>query len=143
MNMKKWLLFPISLFLLGIIFLAYGMLSGEVTVGLVVFIPFVMSTGIFGFLGIMSLFLSMLSLFFVISLYPPHYVQSPSETSYDQEKESINQVSGKKIHTGGVIFIGPIPIVFGSNQKITKYMLLASIIILFLFVLYASLLLNE
>ncbi len=139
--MNKWLFLPISLFFLGILFLGYGLFIGEVTVGLIVFIPFVMSTGLLSFLGIICLFLGMLTFFFVASSLPWQKYQRPQDWQY--EADSMQQSVEKNVETGGVIFIGPIPIVFGSNKKITKYMIIASIIILFFIVLYASLLLNE
>jgi len=39
----------------------------------------------------------------------------------------------QKTEYGGVIFIGPIPIVFGSNKKIAKTMLIIGVIIFVLF----------
>lgn len=125
--MNKWILIPISLFLLGVFFLGYGLFIGEVTIGLVVFIPFILSNGLFGFLGISCLFLSMLSIFFILPLsvsnHKPQYHQSGFEN------ETFDSVS-KKSKIGGVVFLGPIPIVFGSDKKVTKSMILVSIIIL-------------
>lgn len=140
--MNKGLFLPISLFVIGIIFLGYGILIDEVQVGLIVFIPFVISSGVFGFLGISCIFLSMISLFFVLSKLS--WDQSQRETqSRDYETEMMRPSSEKKVQTGGVIFIGPIPIIFGSNKKITRYMIIVSIIIFILIIIYASLLLNE
>jgi len=44
-----------------------------------------------------------------------------------EEKEE--EGKEQKTEYGGVIFIGPIPIVFGSNKKIAKTMLIIGIVI--------------
>jgi len=140
-KMNKLFLIPLSLFFLGCVFVGYGIVIGEVSVGFAVFIPFIISTGLFGFFGIICIFLSMLSFFLVVSALSSNQYFQQSERDY--ESRTIHHSSDKKINAGGVIFIGPIPIIFGSNQKITRYMIIASIIILILIILYASLLLNE
>ena len=43
----------------------------------------------------------------------------------------------QKTEYGGVIFIGPIPIVFGSNKKIAKTMLIIGVIIFVIFFVLA------
>jgi uncharacterized protein (TIGR00304 family) len=138
--MNKWLFLPISFFVLGLIFLVYGLLIDEVSVGIAVFIPFVMSDGLFGFFGIMCMFFSMISLFLIL---PKLSLGFYTGSEADYEIKDLKSSSERKARIGGVIFLGPIPFIFGSNKKITKYMILASIIILILILLYASLLLNE
>ncbi|QIW25023.1 DUF131 domain-containing protein [Sulfolobus sp. S-194] len=44
-------------------------------------------------------------------------------------EEEENKQGEQRSEYGGVIFIGPIPIVFGSNKKIAKTMLILGIII--------------
>ncbi|MCY0860414.1 MAG: DUF131 domain-containing protein [Sulfolobaceae archaeon] len=52
------------------------------------------------------------------------------------EKNSSN-TQENKTQAGGIIFIGPIPIVFGSSKEITKWMLIIALIIaIILIVLY-------
>lgn len=115
------MILPLSLFVFGSIFLGYGLYIGEITVGLIVFIPFITSNGFYGFLGISCFFLSMLSLFFILPKIQQNIFHEPQ---FD------DQTSTHTSKMRGVIFIGPIPIVFGSNKKITKTMILVSIIIL-------------
>ncbi len=47
-----------------------------------------------------------------------------------EDKSSKGEVEG-----GGVIFIGPLPIVFGSNKRIAKWMVIAAILITIVLVL--------
>ncbi|AGJ61568.1 TIGR00304 family membrane protein [Saccharolobus islandicus] len=42
----------------------------------------------------------------------------------------------QKTHVGGVIFIGPIPIVFGSSKGIAKWMLIVAVILVILMVIF-------
>ena len=46
-----------------------------------------------------------------------------------RKKSEENEEREQKTEYGGVIFIGPIPIVFGSNKKIAKTMLIVGIVI--------------
>ncbi|BBG25373.1 TIGR00304 family membrane protein [Sulfuracidifex tepidarius] len=50
-----------------------------------------------------------------------------STTRENSEREEEEQE--RKSEFGGVIFIGPIPIVFGSSKRISKWMIVAAIII--------------
>lgn len=57
-------------------------------------------------------------------------------TLFELNKKSDEKTKGEeKTEFGGVIFIGPIPIVFGSNKKIAKIMLIIGIIIFVVFLL--------
>ncbi len=138
--MNKEILFSLIFFIIGLFFIGYGFLIDEVSIGLVVFFPFIIANGIVGFIGILCIIFSMLILFF----YPQFFVNN----RYHHQKEEGDYFPKeydhqKKIQSGGVIFIGPLPIVFGSNKKMTKYIIVISIIILIFYLLYASLLLNE
>ncbi|MCH4815405.1 MAG: DUF131 domain-containing protein [Saccharolobus sp.] len=42
----------------------------------------------------------------------------------------------QKTQVGGVIFIGPIPIVFGSSKGIAKWMLIVAVILFILMVIF-------
>jgi uncharacterized membrane protein len=37
--------------------------------------------------------------------------------------------SGTERRWGGVVFLGPIPVVFGSDQKVTKWMLVVGVLL--------------
>ncbi|BAB67350.1 MULTISPECIES: TIGR00304 family membrane protein [Sulfurisphaera] len=56
-----------------------------------------------------------------------------SEKRRAEEEE--NRQGEQRSEYGGVIFIGPIPIVFGSNKKIAKTMLILGIIIFIIFLI--------
>lgn len=133
---------PYCLVILGFSFLTYDIITGEVTVGFIVFFPFISSTSIFGFLGISCLFLGMITLFFII---PKIYLLNDYQTtdfSDNEMRSSINQ-SRKKMKSVGIVFLGPIPIIFGLKRTVKLYMILLCAIVLLLLLIYASLLLNK
>jgi uncharacterized protein (TIGR00304 family) len=71
------------------------------------------------FLGIIFIFIDLIK-------------QSTNKSRKDEEEKG-------DIQAGGVIFIGPIPIVFGSSREVAKWMLILAVIIaallIFLYVL--------
>lgn len=50
--------------------------------------------------------------------------------------KSSNNNNRQRTEVGGVIFIGPIPIIFGSSKNIAKWMIIVAIIIFVLLVLF-------
>ncbi|BDB98983.1 TIGR00304 family membrane protein [Saccharolobus caldissimus] len=56
---------------------------------------------------------------------------------YEALKSSNNKNNNRqRTEVGGVIFIGPIPIIFGSSKNIAKWMIIVAIIIFVLLVLF-------
>jgi uncharacterized protein (TIGR00304 family) len=56
---------------------------------------------------------------------------------YEALKSSNNKNNNtQRTEVGGVIFIGPIPIIFGSSKNIAKWMIIVAIIIFVLLVLF-------
>lgn len=117
----------------GILFILISILQGEADVALFVIIPVIYGSGIYLAIGIFLIFLSFI-LFFVFSA-----VGLKKEMSRKEKTDH----RGKKVKTeskyGGVIFIGPIPIIFGKDKSISKKMmyvgLVIAVILLFLYFL--------
>ncbi len=95
-------MFPLILFALGLLLVAASVLRGEASIALLVFIPIIYGGGWILGLGILLIISSFMSFFFIST----DVKRTKSQSRY-----------------GGVVFIGPIPIIFGSDQKITKIML--------------------
>ncbi|BFH72638.1 DUF131 domain-containing protein [Sulfurisphaera javensis] len=53
-----------------------------------------------------------------------------------QNEKEENKQNEERTEYGGVIFIGPIPIVFGSSKKIARVMLIIGVIIFVLFLIF-------
>jgi uncharacterized protein (TIGR00304 family) len=108
---------------------------------LIVFIPFIITSGLFGLLGITCICLSMVSIFFILPQQLWNQFFNQAQNRFDNK---INKSFFQKRSTmKGVIFLGPIPIVFGSDKKITLSIKIVIILILILVFSYASLFLNE
>src|SRR5574340_53090 len=105
-----------ALFVAGLASLAVGFFRGEATLSLFVVFPVVTATGGWSILGIVL----MVSGFFVFILtwsgpMEPQIATPPSEGA------AAPPPTGRR--WGGVVFLGPIPVVFGSDQKVTRWRL--------------------
>lgn len=117
----------------GIAFFVLGFLHGDVETGIFVIFPFLAGSGIYAFVGFIFIFIAILLFMFGFATYV-----RPDEFQVDyDEYQPRKKISVKG---GGVVLIGPIPIVFGSNWKIAVVlMILAIIIILVAFFAFRSL----
>ena len=129
MSMLRRLSF--MLFVAGIICFVLGVLNGEAEVGFVLIFPFIIGSGILSLLGMMFLFFGVL--LYMSGLYHHNLCGYPivgNEVSHESSKP--------KLRGGGVVLIGPIPIIFGTSWKMTIVALEITIIVLvsFYLVLY-------
>ncbi|MBX8636439.1 MAG: DUF131 domain-containing protein [Thermoplasmata archaeon] len=86
-------------------------------------------------MAVLFIFLSFV-FFFILSSY--RYVIPPANDRYDTFGSGFSPHPGDVQHPedkshggkkfGGVVFIGPIPIIFGSDRKITGYMIILAVI---------------
>ncbi len=103
-------------FIFGIIFLILGFLKGEMEGGLFIIFPFIYGTGIFSMFGVILIFISFLLYF--LSIF------SRLEIEYTDEAE-LKRMEKK---SGGIIFIGPFPIIVSSDTKFAFILLLLALI---------------
>ncbi|MCD6481112.1 MAG: DUF131 domain-containing protein [Thermoplasmata archaeon] len=118
---------PQLLFISGTILLFLAFLTGEGKGGIFIIFPFFYGSGIFSMVGILLIFLSFLSFFFSF----PH----------EMGKTEFPPTEKTEMKTGGIIFIGPIPIVFSSDEKMGR--LLVTIAILIAIFIFALLLITQ
>jgi uncharacterized protein (TIGR00304 family) len=116
--------------LLGPVLLAAGLAAlflavvrGEATLYFVVFVPVIVASGGLAFLGILLAFLGFFTTFLFWPLRPPQDQGVPGSAATPAEPPARRW--------GGVVFLGPFPIVFGSDPRMARWMLVAGI---FLFV---------
>ncbi len=114
-----------SVFLVGAVSLAVGFLYGQATLSLFVIFPVVTATGPWSILGIVLLIAGVF-LFFLTWSMP---VELPPPTGpVSAAPPSPPAPSGEKARRwGGVVFLGPVPVVFGSDQKVTQWMLILGV----------------
>ncbi len=126
----------------GIALLGYSVATGESQVHLFLIFPVFTGTGVFAFLGIVLIAVAMFVGFFsfagatlVPSGPPPKTAAPPAQAP---------QAAPPARKFGGVVFLGPIPIVFGSDARVSKWMLILGIaltvlLIAFFFLVLAGL----
>ncbi len=123
--MKKLRVLSIVLFVLGIVLIIMGGLEGELRVGFFLVFPFIVGSGLYVVVG----FLLMLCSLFLFVLGSPTRpsLNETGSASPEEHREQKRRVEG-----GGVVLVGPIPIIIGSSWKITLTLILATIILVLL-----------
>jgi uncharacterized protein (TIGR00304 family) len=134
MKRYVWLVLVIS----GIALIAYSVSLKESTLYLAVIIPIVTVSGLYGILGIVLIVLGMIYGALTFLAYGG-LVYDTEEPAPSQEKEEGTKTEPSKkegmpaktksvsSNKGAILFVGPIPIVFGSDKKVTKIMLVLAI----------------
>lgn len=123
--MNKYHILSLICFITAIILFTVGYQTGEVEGGIIVIFPFILGSGVYGFFGVILFFLTFI--FFMFGFIS-------SVDSY-REDQGISETK-TSIKGGGVVLIGPIPIVFGSNWKIALVLLVFIIIIMIISILF-------
>ena len=121
--MNKFHFLSLFSLIVGIVFFGLGFLSGNVETGVFIVFPFLAGSGIYAFLGFIFIFIAFLFFMFGFTTY----IESDEfPTKYD-EHQSQKKTS---IKGGGVILIGPVPIVICSNWKIAIVLMIIAIIVI-------------
>ena len=121
--MNKFHLLSMIFFILGFGLILMAISSGEVKGGFFVVFPFLVGTGIYASLGILLIFLAFVMLIFGI-------LESFKGEDFEIEPTEMPE---KKVEGGGVVLIGPFPIVFGTNSRIALILIVLAITLIFLF----------
>ena len=132
-----------GILLTGLVALAWAVARGEASVYLIFVVPAVVGTGPFAFLGILLVFLGFFLTFFLWTTgAPPSSIGRPAIESPEAEAIAPQETT-KARRWGGVVFLGPIPLVFGSDPQMTRMMLILGVILFFaLLLLTVALLLS-
>ncbi len=153
-DLEGWMkILPLLLLGLGILLLAMSLATGGSRIEFFIIIPFIVAEDIFSSLGILLVIVGLLSRglddagfspFPKFGRDPRQNTSSQGQQFYHVPQEGMHQDSGytgqvqpplqqapvqEKRKVGGVIFIGPIPIVFGSDAKTTKQMMVLGLVI--------------
>lgn len=132
--MNKYHVISWVFFLVGLVLLSLGFIQGELQTGIVLIFPFIAGTGIYGFFGVISFFLAFI--FFMLALNP--------RTNIDQTMGEEHRYydggypKNKRFKGGGVVFIGPIPIVFGSSWKVALLLMILAVIFIVIYVFFLN-----
>lgn len=117
-----------ALLALGAASLAIALALGEATLSLVVIFPVITATGAWAFLGILFV---VAGLFTTFLLWPARILATaPPIAEPPQDPLPAGAVPTGRSRWGGVVFLGPFPIVFGSDQRVTLLMLVIGLALL-------------
>jgi uncharacterized protein (TIGR00304 family) len=120
--MNKFHILSLICLIAGIVFFALGFLYGDVETGVFFIFPFLSGSGVYAFVGFVFIFMAILLFMFGFATY----VVGPDE--FQAEHEEYQPRKKTSVKGGGVVLIGPIPIIFGSNWKIAIILTIATII---------------
>lgn len=108
----------------------FGIATGEMQLALIIFVPVIIGSSILGVLAIGAIiagvFVGIADLFLGGAADEPHDA-IPMDGNSPQARP--------KREFGGVVLIGPIPIIFGSSKKAAMYAMLLALVILILLVM--------
>jgi len=125
---------------LGIALTAYSVYIEESKLVLAVIIPLVMVSGVYGTVGIALIILGMVVdvLIFFSSGGMVYEMDEREEPAKKEEKPQARPAKkgegppvGKSMSSnkGAILFIGPIPIVFGSDRRVAKVLLILGVVL--------------
>jgi len=125
----RWLrVLGLVLLVAGVALIAASVATGQGHVFLLLVIPVYTGTGVLGFLGIFAVFLG----FFLTTLgsawrgIPAPAAPPPGSVPPADAPPSAVPSPAKY---GGVVMLGPIPIVFGSDMQVAKWMMILGLIL--------------
>ena len=113
-----------AIVLVGLLVLAVAVQRGEASVYLVIVVPIVAGSGPIAFLAILLVFVG----FFLTFLLWPSRLAAPSEQALESVQLPTDMAKAPR-RWGGVVFLGPIPLVFGSDPRMTRAILLVGVIL--------------
>ena len=105
-----------ALFVSGVALLAVGFLRGEASLSLVLVVPLITATGWTAGLGILLMVLAFVASFVT-------WPVKSHEPSPPTERGPAAPAAPRSSRWGGVVFLGPIPVVFGSDAGVSRAML--------------------
>jgi uncharacterized protein (TIGR00304 family) len=112
------------LFAAGLSLVVLSILRGEGSAGLFVCVPFFFGTGLLSSLGVLCLFSGMVLLFLGLARGAMDRAQPDEGAPPKDSGAGPGKPAGAppRPRLGGVILLGPIPIVFGSDPGISRAM---------------------
>lgn len=127
--MNKLKMAALGLIVLGIIVLAVGALNGDGEFVILLFIPVYRGTGPYALGGGLLIFLGIVvGMIYLFKTYVPAPYRGPEGGSQASKGGQGAPPMGGSKH-GGVVFVGPVPIVWGSDAKTTLYAIIIGIIV--------------
>ena len=134
MNPVRWL--GIGVFAVGVALLAVAIARGEAVLYLVLIFPVVQATGPIAFGAIAGLFAGTLLVFVSIAMGPRAVPVSPGVAAPPPDVRPGEGTTPPRTRAGGVVFLGPVPIIFGSDTQVAKWMIVVAAVLFVLLVAF-------
>jgi len=112
---------PICLLAAGLSLVVVSVANGEADVSLVVVFPVISGSGPLFLIGVALVVTGILSGFMLIAATTYSPAPGPGDSSWG------DGTGEKRSKYGGIVLIGPVPIVFGSNARIAYVMLAVAV----------------
>lgn len=109
----------------GLVVLALAVARGEASLFLVVVVPVVTGSGPLALVGILLVFAG----FFVSFLGWPARAAMPATDDLATAGQPAERPVPPSRRWGGVVFLGPLPLVFGSDPRMTRSMILVGVVL--------------
>ncbi len=120
----------LALLIAGVALVAASVAMGQGQVYLLLFIPVFVGTGAVGLLGILVVFLGLFLTSFGSAMRGvPLPIEPASQPAMAPDAPAPPAVPAPPAKFGGVVMLGPIPIVFGSDARIAKWMMVLGLIL--------------
>jgi len=119
------------LIVLGVVVLVVAFLRGEATLSLFVIFPVITATGGWAAVGVLLIIAG----FFAFFLTLPSWIGELRPAGPSREPSGLENPASPQLpqvrprRFGGVVFLGPIPIVFGSDATVAKWMLVVGVLL--------------
>jgi len=129
-TMKSRMWVPIAVFLAGVACIVVAAATGEAQVQLLIIFPLISGTSWLFILGVMLIIASFVLGFVFAAPAMTEEDQASPRTPGVRHPEDAQQEPRRKARYGGVVLIGPVPIVFGSDRNVALIMLVLAIVLI-------------
>ena len=124
--MKRLRIVSFVFFVLGIFFLTVGGIQGDLRVGVFFVFPFIIGSGLPALVGFLFLILAFFLFIQGFNSKVPTVGPATPPQEHGEQKPAIKG--------GGIVLVGPIPIILGSSWKITLALIVGAIVLILLVV---------
>lgn len=119
----------------GLLSFAWGILQGDLQVALVLIVPVVYGSSVWGFLGIALLAAAFLVAASGMTRAPPSaWREAPGGAAGDARAEEPDAGEGAGSEGGwrgaGVVMLGPIPVAFGNDRSLLALLMVLALLLL-------------
>ncbi|RLF49790.1 MAG: hypothetical protein DRN20_01210 [Thermoplasmata archaeon] len=126
-------LLPLILFIAGVGAIIFSLMQGRGGAGIFIIFPVIYTTGILGIIGVLLIMLSLLSLFFMP--FRAVYDSYHTPIADFEEHDVYHAMEKREKRYGGILLIGPFPIIFGTDREMMGVLIIIALIMIAIFII--------